>query len=116
MTMSWYKTAKLANKLEGEEGRGLFSVCQYCDRLATQEGDGVIPEESKVWKKLTQLSIDEINEYGQVMESVKAHNPNVGLSHGICSYCFGIIEENGMQTPNNDEEERELVEKSLAAS
>ena len=102
MKMNWYKTAKLADK-DPNPDKLLFTACMYCNRWKT--------DESPPWKTFEQLSSEEDKyQAARALESMKDSPEDIGISHGICSYCHSLMPDG---LPKNNKETRELIKNSL---
>ena len=112
IVMNWYKKAKLSDKDPSEEI--IFTTCQYCGRWATQEGEDVVDEDARVWKKNEQLNSEESYDVAKVMEPIGTRQEGVHLSHGICPYCMDTLRTQGF--PSGQEETNELINMSLRLS
>jgi len=101
--MSWYRTAKLADK-GATENEHIFSACSYCKRWLTQD------ESTKKWKKDNELSSEEKNEAAQAKINMVEGGLDYkgGISHGICSYCWPLLEKEDFRNIDY------VVEQSLA--
>jgi len=103
---SWYKKARLSDK-DPSEGI-IFSTCQYCGRWATQEEDGIINEDERIWKKNEQLNQEESNNVSKVMQIMQSNNENnennenIQVSHGICPTCMSLINKQGIPYTEED--------------
>ena len=88
--MNWYKRAKLINKNKEIEGRPLPLQCSYCKRWSTYPEDINGTKKDMDWKKQEELSPEE---KADVERALGQRN----VSHGICDYCYNILEENSYE-------------------
>lgn len=88
----------LINKNYLDEGDPINTTCQYCDRWATHPNRENTSNQSEyVWKKIEELDGLEMRE---VQKALK--NPRY-ISHGICPYCYEVINSLSMSDWGNKE-------------
>lgn len=105
--MNWYKQSKLIDK--DPSRKKIHSICQYCQRWATHPIKSSPEYEEYEWKKAEQLNPEEKQEMN---EALKYNSNDIGISHGVCSYCINLINKIGF--PETRKEINNLITKSLS--
>jgi len=86
--MNWYKKAKMTNKNKETGEKPLPLQCSYCKRWSTYPEGTNDPKKDIDWKKTEELNPEE---KADVEKALGQHH----VSHGICDYCYNILEEIG---------------------
>jgi len=88
--MSWYRRAKLADKVK-EQNSALFLRCMYCKKFLTSSNGEFTEggrEDPDNWKSTEEMDPEELRdrEIG-IRENINYHSP-IGISDGICPACM----------------------------
>ena len=102
--MNWYKKAKLADK-EPDPNKNIHTTCQYCNRWVTED-------KPNIWKKQEDLDPEENDQRMNAENGMMGYRSEIGVSHGICPYCFETMQKIGF--PKNRADINTIKEVSLS--
>ena len=103
MKNSWYKKAKLADKIR-DPRESIFLRCMYCKKFLT-DPEGIFDDTSRKnpenWKSPEEMDAEELKSWQIATRS--GFRDSIGISDGICPVCHirldKEIDEYRMQNP-----------------